>query len=47
VDGFERELGYFALAELEAARGPLGLRVERDLWWKPAPLYAVRAGEVR
>ena len=25
VDGFEGELGYFMLAELESARGPLGL----------------------
>jgi Protein of unknown function (DUF2958) len=47
VDGFEQELGYFELEELEAVRGPLGLRIERDLWWTPAPLSAVRASEVR
>ena len=38
VDGFEKELGYFSLAELEAARGPMGLGVERDLYWKPKTL---------
>ena len=31
VDGFEKELGYFSLRELESARGPLGLPIERDL----------------
>ena len=38
VDGFERELGYFNLEELEALRGPFGLPVERDLYFKPIPL---------
>lgn len=38
VVGLERELGYFSLAELEAIRGPGGLRIERDLYWKPKPL---------
>lgn len=38
VDGFEMELGYFNLEELEVLRGPLGLPVERDLYWKPTPL---------
>ena len=37
VVGFEREFGYFSLDELLAARGPLGLRVERDLHWQPKP----------
>jgi Protein of unknown function (DUF2958) len=41
VIGFEVEMGYFALSELEAARGPLGLPIERDLWFKPAPLSQV------
>ena len=30
VEGFETELGYFHLAELIAARGPLGLPIDRD-----------------
>jgi hypothetical protein len=42
VDGFEQELGYFALDELEQVRGPLGLQIERDLWWQPVPLSEVR-----
>ena len=30
VHGFEREMGSFMLSELESARGPLGLKIERD-----------------
>lgn len=36
VDGFEQEFGSFSLAELETLRGPMGLPVERDLYFKPA-----------
>ncbi len=39
VDGFEKELGYFSLAELES----LGWRVERDLYFEPTPLSALQA----
>ena len=38
VDGFCKELGYFNLSELQKARGPLGLPVERDLHWRPKRL---------
>ena len=38
VQGFETELGYFSLAEIESARGPLGLPIERDLHFKPTQL---------
>ena len=38
VDGLEKELGYVALSELESVRGPLGLPIERDLWWEPKTL---------
>jgi len=38
VSGFEVELGYFALSELEEARGPLGLPIERDLYFEPKTL---------
>ena len=38
VDGFEKELGYFSLSELEKVKGPLGLPIERDLYWKPKTL---------
>jgi hypothetical protein len=31
VDGFEKELGNFSLNELMSVRGPMGLRIERDI----------------
>jgi hypothetical protein len=31
VDGWEKELGYFSLTELELVRGSLGLGIERDI----------------
>lgn len=31
VRGFENELGYFTLDELESVKGPLGVGIERDL----------------
>lgn len=43
VQGFEVVLGYFALEELETATGPLGLHVERDLYWKERTIGEVRA----
>ena len=41
VDGFEKELGYFSLSELQSVRGPLGLPIERDLYWTPKPLETI------
>jgi len=41
VAGFAVELGYFSLEELEDLRGPLGLPVERDLYYKPKTLAEV------
>lgn len=38
VVGFEAELGYFSLAELESIRGLLGLPVERDLYFDECQL---------
>ena len=38
VDGFEKELGYFSLAELQQTRGPLGLAIERDMYFRPVAL---------
>ena len=38
VDGFEKEVGYWGLEELETAKGPLGLKIERDLYFNPTPL---------
>lgn len=34
----EGELGYVSLLELKQVRGPLGLPIERDLYWKPKHL---------
>lgn len=42
VVGLETEMGYFALSELEAVRGPLGLLVERDEGFMPAPLAKLK-----
>jgi hypothetical protein len=42
VKGFEAELGYFSLKELEGVRGHLGLPVERDKWFKPTKLSEVK-----
>lgn len=38
VVGVEAELGYFSLSELQKIRGVHGLRVERDLHYKPKTL---------
>ncbi len=35
VDGFEKEIGYFYLSELKSICGPDGLKIERDLYFKP------------
>lgn len=43
VQGFEEELGYFSLSELESVRGPGGLTIERDLYFSPKPLSKVRS----
>lgn len=39
----EGGLGYWTLAQLEDARGPLGLPIERDTSWEPTTLGAIRA----
>src|SRR5579863_2385831 len=41
VIGLEEEWGYFLLSEIASIRGPLGLAVERDLWFKPGPINEV------
>ncbi len=41
VEGFEKELGYFSLSELESITGPMGLPIERDLWFKPKTLEEI------
>jgi hypothetical protein len=42
VQGFEEELGYFSLSELQSTRTPLGLAIERDLHFKPTPISQLR-----
>jgi hypothetical protein len=42
VDGFEKELGYFSLSELESLTGPMGLKIERDLHFDNRTLADVR-----
>ncbi len=41
VCGFEEELGYFSLSELE----DLGWRIERDLYFTPTPLSKLMVSE--
>ena len=38
VIGFECEIGYFSLSELQDVRGPWGLPIERDLYFEPQTL---------
>jgi hypothetical protein len=38
VHGFEAELGYFRLSELQSVRGKFGLPIERDMHWTPCDL---------
>lgn len=42
VVGFEIEAGDVYVPELEKLRGPGGLRIERDLYFTPAPLPELR-----
>lgn len=46
VDGFEREWGYFSLDELQSLRLPMGLGIERDIYWNEVPVSKVTAKEV-
>ena len=47
VVGHDVELGYFSLCELEEARGPLGLPIERDLHFEPKTLRELKAWHER
>ncbi len=42
VDGLDVELGYFSLQELQDLRGPMGLQIERDLYFDPTPLSEIQ-----
>lgn len=41
VDGHCKELGYFSLNELEEVKGPMGLPIERDLYFNPKMLEEI------
>ena len=41
VEGFVTELGYFTLEQLENTKGPMGLPVERDLYFKNVTLKEI------
>lgn len=43
VVGQDQELGYFSLKELESAKGPFQLGIERDLYFDPTLLSKVKA----
>ena len=36
---------YFSLRELQAAKGPLGLHIERDMYWIPKTIAQIKAGD--
>ena len=38
VSGFVVVLGYFSLKELQETRSPLGLSIERDMYFEPQTL---------
>ena len=41
VEGHEKELGYFSLSELQSVRGPMGLPIERDKFFRPRKLKEI------
>jgi hypothetical protein len=45
VNGLEGEWGNFSLSELEEIRGPWGLPIERDIYFKPDRWSEVRKRE--
>jgi hypothetical protein len=47
VCGMEDEWGYFILSELESVRGPLGLEIERDLYFESGPFSEIMRREGR
>lgn len=41
VAGDFPELGYFTLSELQDLKGPFGLGIERDMWFRPCKLSEI------
>ena len=46
VQGLDSELGYFTLEELEEVHGPLGLAIERDIWFEPTRFSKIKKDEL-
>ena len=42
VAGDFPELGYFSLSELQSLKGPMGLGIERDMYFRPCKLSDVK-----
>lgn len=42
VVGHDAELGYFSLSELQGLKGPMGLSMERDLYFRPCKLSEIK-----
>ena len=42
VVGLENEYGYFSLSELKSIRGFGGLKIERDMYFKPTKMINVK-----
>lgn len=42
VVGHESELGYFSLSELQSLKGPMGLDIERDLYFRACRLSEIK-----
>ena len=42
VSPFESELGYFSINEIQTIKNSLGIGVERDLYFKPCKLSAIK-----
>lgn len=46
VQGDFSEMGYFLLSELESVRGPVGLKIERDMYPRKLTLADVMKGQI-
>lgn len=42
VAGDFPELGYFSLSELQSLKGPMGLTIERDMYFRPCRLSIIK-----
>ena len=42
IKGDEDELGYFSLSELKSINGPMGLKIERDMYSSPLTLDEIK-----